>query len=59
MMEKIDWSDHVRNEVLQRVKDQGGKEYPTYSKKEEGLNGLVTCCVGTGFYEKNTLLKER
>jgi hypothetical protein len=33
-MEKISWSVHVRNEVLQ---DQGRKEYSAYNKMEEGL----------------------
>jgi hypothetical protein len=33
-MEKISWTDHVRNEeVLHRVKEE---EYPTYNKKEKG-----------------------
>jgi hypothetical protein len=34
-MEKISWTDRVRNEeVLHRVKEE--KEYPAYSKKKEG-----------------------
>jgi hypothetical protein len=34
-MEKISWTDYVRNEeVLQSV--IGGEEYHTYSKKKEG-----------------------
>ena len=32
-MEKISWTDRVRNEVLQ---SQGGQEYPTYNKEKEG-----------------------
>ena len=31
-MEKISWSDRVKNEVLQ---SQGGKEYPTYTKQRK------------------------
>ena len=30
-MEKISWTDRVKNEILQ---SQEGKEYPTYNKKE-------------------------
>jgi hypothetical protein len=33
-MEKISWTDRVRNEVLH--KSQGGEEYPTYNKKKKG-----------------------
>jgi hypothetical protein len=34
-MEKISWTDRVRNEeVLHRVKE--GEEYPTYNKKKKG-----------------------
>ena len=37
-MEKIGWTDRVRNEeVLHRVKRV--KEYPTYKKKKKGLLG--------------------
>ena len=43
-MEKISWTDHVKNEVLQR-----DKEYPTKNKKEGRLTGMVTSCVGTAF----------
>jgi hypothetical protein len=32
-MEKISWTDRVRNEVLQ---SQGGEEYGTYNKKKKG-----------------------
>jgi hypothetical protein len=33
MMEKVSWTDRVRNEVL---KSQGREEYPTDNKKKEG-----------------------
>jgi hypothetical protein len=33
MVEKISWTDHVRNASLL---SQGGKEYPKYNKKKEG-----------------------
>jgi len=46
-MEKIIWTDRVRNEeILRRVRE--GEEYPAYSKKEGTLTGLVRPCVGTG-----------
>ena len=49
-MEKIIWTDHVRNEeILLRVKEQ---KYVNGSQ-----TGLVTFCVETAFY--NGLLKER
>jgi hypothetical protein len=44
-MEKISLTDHVRKEVLQRVKRRN--ILPT--KKEGRLAGLVTSCVGTAF----------
>jgi hypothetical protein len=53
-MEKISWTDHVRNGVL--LKSQGAEEYPTRNKKNRRLTGLVTFCVETDFY--NRLLKE-
>jgi hypothetical protein len=31
------------------TQSQGGKEYPTYNKKEERLTGLVKSCVETAF----------
>jgi hypothetical protein len=31
-MEKISWTDHVRNEEVL----QGGEEYPTNNKKKKG-----------------------
>jgi hypothetical protein len=52
-MEKISWTDRVRNEVKHR---HGGQENPTYWKREGRLTGLVTSCIGTAFY--NTVLKE-
>ena len=33
-MEKISWTDHVRNEVLNGVKEE--RNYLTYSKMKEG-----------------------
>jgi hypothetical protein len=48
-MEKISWTDHVRNEeILLRVKEQ---------EVNGRLTGLVTFCVETAFYDR--LLKER
>jgi hypothetical protein len=54
-MEKINWTDHVRNkDVLLRVKEQRN----SYMKYVNGRRtGLVTFCVETAFY--NGLLKER
>ena len=54
-MEKISWTDHVRNEdVLLRARSRG----ISYMKYVNGRRtGLVTFCVGTAFY--NGLLKER
>ena len=54
-MEKISWTDHVRNEeVLLRVKERR----ISYMKYVKGrLTGLVTFCIETAFY--NGLLKER
>jgi hypothetical protein len=31
------------------LKNQGGNEHPTHSKKEGTLTGVVTSCVGTAF----------
>jgi hypothetical protein len=45
-LEKISWTDRVRNEVYV---SQGGEEYHTYSKEEGRVTGLVTFCVGTVF----------
>jgi hypothetical protein len=52
-MEKISWTDHVRNEEM-LLKIQGGEKYPKKNNKKEGL---VTYFVGTAF--KDTLLKEK
>jgi hypothetical protein len=53
-MEKISWTDHVRNKVLLRVKSRG----ICYTKYVNGRRtGLVTFYVETAFY--NGLLKER
>jgi hypothetical protein len=46
-MEKISWTDRVRNEEV--LHSQGGEEYPTYNKKKERLTGLVISCVETAF----------
>ena len=56
-MEKISWTDHVRNEeVLLRVNEQSrGISYMKY--KNGRLTGLVTSYIETAFYNK--LLKER
>jgi hypothetical protein len=46
-MEKISWTDRVRNEkVLHRVKEERNI---VHAIKEERLNGLVTSCVETAF----------
>jgi hypothetical protein len=46
-METISWTDRVRNEeVLQRVKV---KRNILLTKKEGGLTGLTTSCVGNVF----------
>ena len=34
-MEKISWTDHVRNEEV-LLKSQGAEEYPTWNNKTEG-----------------------
>jgi hypothetical protein len=53
-MEKISWTDHVRNEeVLLRVKEQRNILHEVNGT----LTGLVTSCIETAFY--NRLLKER
>ena len=54
-MEKISWTDHVRNEeVLLRIKEQRNI---LHEKGNRRLTGLVAFCVETAFY--NGLLKER
>jgi hypothetical protein len=41
-MEKISWTDHVRNEEV--LQSQGEKEYPIYSKRKKGnWIGHVVC----------------
>ena len=49
-MEKISWTDRVRNEP-------GRKEIFCIQQKEGRLAGLATSCAGTEFW--NTLLKEK
>jgi hypothetical protein len=51
-MEKISWTDHVRNEEV-LVKEQRDVLHEIINGK---LPGLVTFCVETAFY--NVLLKE-
>jgi hypothetical protein len=54
-MEKISWTDHVRNEkVLLRVKEQRNILHEIPKRK---ANWIATVCVETAFY--NGLLKER
>jgi len=54
-MEKISWSDNVRNEeVLLTVKEQRNILHEIINGK---LTGLVTLCEETAFY--NGLLKDR
>jgi hypothetical protein len=54
-MEKISWTDHVRNEeVLLRVKEQRNILHKYVNGR---LTGMVTLCVEIAFY--NRLLKER
>jgi len=54
-MEKIIWTDHVRNEqVLLTVNEQRTNPHEIINGR---LTGLVTFCVETAFY--NRLLKER
>ena len=54
-MEKISWTDHVRNEeILLRVKEQRNILHEIVNGR---LTGLVTFCVETAFY--NGYLKGR
>ena len=54
-MEKISWTDHVRNEeALLRINEQRNIVHEIRKRK---ANGLVTSYVETAFYKK--LLKER
>jgi hypothetical protein len=55
MSAAFSWTDHVRNEVLLRVKEQ--KNILHEISKRKANWGLVTFCVETAFY--NRLLKER
>ena len=54
-MEKISWTDHVRNaDVLLRVKEQRNILHKIRKRK---ANGIGHFCVETAFY--NGLLNER
>jgi hypothetical protein len=47
-MEKISWTDRLRNEeILQRVKEEGNMLQTIMG--EERLTGLVTCSAGIAF----------
>jgi hypothetical protein len=49
-MEKISWTDHVRNEeVLLRVKEQKNILHEISNGR---LTELVTFCVETAFYDR-------
>jgi hypothetical protein len=52
-MEKISWTDQVRNEVLRRIEEQRNILHEIINGS---LTGLVTFCVETAFYGR--LLKE-
>jgi len=54
-MEKISWTDHVRNEMYYLELRSRGISYMKYVNAKR--TGLVTFCVETAFY--NGLLKER
>ena len=54
-MEKISWTDHVRNEDVLLESRSRGISYMKYVNGRR--TGLVTFCVETAFY--NGLLKER
>ena len=54
-MEKISWTDRVRNEEVSLESRSRGIFYMKYVNGR--LTGLVTFCVETAFY--NGLLKER
>jgi hypothetical protein len=53
-LEKISWTDHVRNEVWHRVQEERNI---VYEIRRGRLIGLVTSCARTAF--SNTLLKEK
>ena len=44
-VEKVSWTDRVRKEVFQRVKEQRNLLH----RKERSLTGMVTFCVETAF----------
>ena len=55
-MEKISWTDHVRNEEVFALESRSrGTSYVKYVNGRR--TGLVIFCVETAFY--NGLLKER
>jgi hypothetical protein len=54
-MEKISWTDHVRNEDVLPESRSRGISYMKYVNR--GRTGLVTFCIETAFC--NGLLKER
>ena len=45
--EKINWTDHVRNEEV--LRSQGREEYKYPATEESRLPELVTSCIGTTF----------
>jgi hypothetical protein len=53
-MEKVSWTEQLRNEVLLRVKEQRNILHEISYRR---LTGLVTFCVETAFCDR--LLKER
>jgi len=48
-MKKISWANHVRNEVLQRIKEERNILQTIKGRKEGRLTGFVTSYVGTAF----------
>jgi hypothetical protein len=54
-MEKMSWTNHVRNEKVLHTARKRGISYIQHA--ECGLTRLVTSCIGTAI--SNTLLKER
>jgi hypothetical protein len=54
-MEKVNWTDRVRNEEVLHVVKEGRVILQTMKRRR--LTGFVTACVETAF--SNTLLKER
>jgi len=45
-MEKTSWKDRVKNEVLQRIKEE---RHILYTIKRRKANVLVISCIGTAF----------